>query len=118
MTGKATKKPMTIEESLATGYRKRLDMATLEAAVTSNEELGGQVAGAAPGGGGEVPVVAGSPRSNGNAQHPQKALYKQRERSLKNLVGIYQSKLKEEQHPPSPSGRISPTSASIPPHQQ
>ena len=61
---------MTIEESLATGYRKRLDMTTLDAAVTSNEELGGQVEGAAPGGGagGEVPVAAGSPRANDNGQ--------------------------------------------------
>ena len=67
---------MTIEESLTTGYRKRLDMTTLDAAVTSNEELGGQVAGAAPGGGGEVLVASGSPRANNNAQQPQKGLYK------------------------------------------
>ena len=100
---------MTIEESLATGYRKRLDMTHFDAAITSNEELGGQVAGVAPGG--EVLVVSGSPRSNNNAQ--QKGLYKQRERSLKNLVGIYQSKLKEEQHPsPTSGGRISPSNAS------
>ena len=67
---------MTIEESLTTGYRKRLDMSTFDAAVTSNEELGGPVAGAAPGGGGEVLVASGSPRANSNAQQPQKGLHK------------------------------------------
>ena len=91
---------MTIEESLATGYRKRLDMTHLEAAVTSNEDLGNQVAEQ------QVLFASGSPRQ----QVQQKSLYKQRERSLKNLVGIYQSKLKEEPYPVAQSDRASPTS--------
>ena len=51
MTTKATKKPMTIEESLATGYRKRLDMTQFDSAVQSNDDLAN--AGVAPGNGGE-----------------------------------------------------------------
>lgn len=49
MTTKATKKPMTIEESLTTGYRKRLDMTQYDSAVQSNDDLPN--AGAAPGNG-------------------------------------------------------------------
>lgn len=39
MTTKATKKPLTIEESLTTGYRKRLDMEGLDQAIHSNTDL-------------------------------------------------------------------------------
>ena len=80
------RKPMTIEESINLGYRKRLDMKGLEDVIASEESLEHDI----PTNQGEVLVMSQAPRLT--QVNSKKALNHQREKSLKELVGIYTSK--------------------------